>query len=164
LSDAAWSRGILREHSDWEATKRASLGKSAAGGLGRGPLSLDIPIKFPKALTSLIGEGGPGLSVTGNYRVLFKLDKNYATNIARTGTGNHGTPGFQTQQEYNMYITGNVGSKLFVNMKTDKQANVYNQRLDLADRIQIRYKGDDDDLVQSIEAGNTNLALGGTRF
>lgn len=165
LSEAAVNRSQLREGSDWEAAKKSTLGKSGlAGQPGKGLFNIDIPVKFPKLITSLVGEGGPGLSVTGDYKVLFKLDKTSISNRANIGVNNQNTPGFQTQQEYNMYITGNVGSKLFVNMKTDKRANVYNQRLDLADRIQIRYKGNDEDLVQSIEAGNTSLALGGTRF
>ncbi|MCI0330948.1 MAG: cell surface protein SprA [candidate division Zixibacteria bacterium] len=164
LSDAARQRSESRQRSEWSAAKINSLGKGAGGKAGKGLLNVDIPIKFPKALTSLVGEGGPGLAVTGNYRVVFKLDRNWTTDVARLGTTGQGTPSFQTLQEYNMYINGNVGSKLFVNMKTDKRANVYNQRLDLADRIQIRYKGEDEDLVQSIEAGNTSLALGGTQY
>ncbi|HEU4437198.1 MAG TPA: hypothetical protein VFR89_07005, partial [candidate division Zixibacteria bacterium] len=167
LSDAALARSETRGRADWSAAKKASVGKSAAalGRGGKGFLNFDIPVKFPKALTSLVGEGGPGLSVTGNYKVLFKLDKNYTTGVNnQVGVLRQGTPSFQTLQEYNMYITGNVGSKLFVNMKTDKSANQYNQRVDLSDRIQIRYKGEDDDLVQAIEAGNTNLSLGGTRY
>ncbi len=165
LSEAALSRSEFRGRADWSNSKKNSVGKDRVGGKGgKGLLDVDIPVKFPKVISSLVGEGGPGLSVTGNYRLLFKLDKNYTTGVARIAQAGQGTPGFQTQQEYNMFITGNVGSKLFVNMKTDKRANVYNQRLDLADRIQIRYKGNDEDLVQSIEAGNTNLSLGGTRF
>ncbi len=167
LSDAALSRSEFRGRADWTNTKRASVGKSATALRqgGRGLLNVDIPVKFPKVISSLVGEGGPGLTVTGNYKVLFKLDKNYTTGVNNSvGVVRQGTPSFQTLQEYNMYINGNVGSKLFVNMKTDKSANQYNQRLDLADRIQIRYKGEEDDLVQTIEAGNTTLALGGTRY
>lgn len=167
LSDAALSRSEFRGRADWNNTKRASVGKSVStfGKGGKGLLNVDIPVKFPKVISSLVGEGGPGLSVTGNYKVLFKLDKNYTTGVNNNvGVVRQGTPSFQTLQEYNMYITGNVGSKLFVNMKTDKSSNQYNQRLDLSDRIQIRYKGEEDDLVQTIEAGNTTLSLGGTRY
>ncbi len=165
LSSSAVSRGEMRFRQDWGATKKQTLGKLTPGKSGRGLLNLDIPVKFPKVLSSLVGEGGPGLAVSGNYRVMFKVDKSFTGDVAKLRTNNQqGLPGFQTQQEYNMYIAGNVGSKLFVNMKTDKRANQYQQRVDLADRIQIRFKGDEQDLVQSIEAGNTTLALGGSRF
>src|SRR3972149_8687717 len=104
LSEAAPRRSEVRTGSEWAATKRSSLGEGPGGKAGKGLLNVDIPIKFPKALASLVGEGGPGLSVTGNYRVLFKLDKNYTTGITRLGPTSQGTPAFQTLQEYNMYI------------------------------------------------------------
>lgn len=166
LSSSAVSRGELRFRQDWGATKKQTLGKFAPAKSGRGLFNLDIPVKFPKVLSSLVGEGGPGLAVSGNYRVMFKLERTpYTSGVANIGVNRQsGSPSFQTQQEYNMYIAGNVGSKLFVNMKTDKRANQYQQRVDLADRIQIRFRGEEQDLVQTIEAGNTTLSLGGSRF
>ncbi len=165
LSDAALRRGEVRERYDWNTAKKSTVGKTAvSGGGNKGLLSFDIPVKFPKVLTSLVGEGGPGLTVNGNYKVMFKVDQTKTTGVANVGVNRQGTPGFQTLQEYQMFITGNVGSKLFVDMKTDKRQNVYQQRLDLEDRIQIRYKGNEEDLVQSIEAGNTTLSLGGSRY
>ena len=55
-------------------------------------------------------------------------------------------------------MTG-IGTKISVKVSQDSQTDI-----PLENRIQIRYKGDEDDILKTIEAGNTNLNLPNTQF
>ena len=56
-------------------------------------------------------------------------------------------------------ITGTIGSKIKVSIDQDSE-----RQTDLENRIHLSYQGDEDEIVQNVEAGNTTLSLGGTQF
>src|SRR5207247_390823 len=63
------------------------------------------------------------------------------------------------QQDLNIQLEGQLSDRIRVNLLQ----NSLNQ-IPLANRIAINYKGDEDDLIQELDLGNTNLSLPGTQY
>ncbi len=135
----------------WEGAKE--LAKSKRSGL-----SFEIPISFPKSVRDVIGEGGAGLSLTGYERItLSGRSEWYSGQVL--GPNQSKFPSLQMEQESRFTITGTIGSKINVTIDQDSK-----RETDLENTINISYKGTEDDIIQKIEAGNTNLSLPGATF
>ena len=122
------------------------------GGLG---LSLGLPDRFNK----IFGEGGAGLRVSGYRKVIFSGRSQWTDGSSSTLYNQSKFPSLHMDQFSKFDITGTIGSKITVKVSQDSQTDI-----PLANSIQIRYKGDDDDILKVIEAGNTNLSLPNTKF
>ncbi|OGC90137.1 MAG: cell surface protein SprA, partial [candidate division Zixibacteria bacterium RBG_16_48_11] len=123
-------------------------------------LQYEIPIKFPKLIRGLIGEGGPGLKVTGYRRIEFAGRSTWVSGLKSTATSRQSKfPSLDMKQTSRFTIDGNIGSKITV--KVDQDSKRLN---DLENNLQLRYTGEPEEIIQTIEAGNTNLAIGGARF
>ncbi len=123
-------------------------------------LQYEIPIKFPKLIKSIIGEGGPGLKVTGYRRIEFSGKSTWISGQRSTATSRQSKfPSLDMKQTSRFTIDGNIGSKITV--KVDQDSKRLN---DLENNIQLRYNGEPEEIIQTIEAGNTNLSIGGARF
>lgn len=126
--------------------------KRGGGGLG-------ISLALPKRLDKIFGEGGAGLKVSG-YRKITFAGRSTWTDQAESETYRQSKfPSLRMEQISRFDITGTIGSKISVKVSQDSQTDI-----PLANRIQIRYKGDEDDILKSIEAGNTTLSLPNTQF
>ncbi len=125
----------------------------------RGSRGLGLSVALPKRLDKIFGEGGAGLKVAGYRRITF-AGRSQWTDAAETETFRQSKfPSLRMEQISRFDITGNIGSKITVKVSQDSQTDI-----PLANRIQIRYKGDDDDILKSIEAGNTTLSIPNTKF
>jgi cell surface protein SprA len=63
------------------------------------------------------------------------------------------------EQTSRFKIKGDIGSKISVEVDQDS-----NRDTDLANTLKLRYKGEEDDILQTVEAGNTNLSLPNAQF
>lgn len=185
VSGSSWSRNTLtlsqayfkkepylpvtvnaREFSSWrsEEEKRSMIRRSkerqmaAAREGGRAGLKVSIPIKS-KAVESLFGEGGAGLEVSGMRRISFAGNSSWTDGVNTRVGSNSKFPSLQMDQTYQFNITGTIGSKIFVKVNQDSRVNV-----PLANRLELRFKGSEDDVIKSIEAGNTTLSLPGAQM
>lgn len=147
---------LSQENMSQEAGKQ-SLSKDQkkkAGGL----FQFTLPIKS-RAFESIFGEGGAGLQVSGYRRISFtgrsSWDDKSTTALHRQSK----FPTLEMEQIYSFEIAGNIGSKISVNVSQDSRND-----LPLANRLILRYKGGEDDILQSVEAGNTTLSLPSTTF
>lgn len=115
---------------------------------------LGIRVALPQRLDRVFGEGGAGLKVTGFRKITFSGRSNW-TDAANSDTYQQSKfPSLNMEQVSQFDITGTIGSKISVKVSQNSQTDI-----PLANRIQIRYKGDEDDILKVIEAGNTNLSL-----
>ena len=139
----------------WEYSHKNRLenkDKKKSGGLG-------LSVALPKRLDKIFGEGGAGLKVSGRRRVTFS-GRSQWNDAAESETYRQSRfPSLKMEQISRFDITGTIGSKISVKVSQDSQTDI-----PLANRIQIRYKGDDDDILKTIEAGNTTLSLPNTQF
>ncbi len=120
---------------------------------------LGINVALPKRLDKIFGEGGAGLQVSGYRRITFSGRSQWRDAAATDTYRQNKFPSLNMEQISRFNITGNIGSKITVKVSQDSQTDI-----PLANRLQIRYKGDDDDILKTIEAGNTNLSIPNTRF
>jgi len=116
----------------------------------------EIPVKFPKVVSRIIGEGGPGLKVSGYRRISFSGRSTWEEGLVNTATSRQSKfPSLNMEQQSAFSITGTIGSKISVKVDQNSQ-----RTSDLANTLQLRYQGEQDEIIQTVEAGNTNLSVG----
>ncbi|HEU4765635.1 MAG TPA: hypothetical protein VFT93_08315, partial [Candidatus Eisenbacteria bacterium] len=129
--------------------------------VGGGMFRLALPVVLPKAVRSIVGDGAPNLEVTGSEQITLsgtsdwtanKTNNNYTGERTRQGA----FPSFEMKQELNVNLTGSIGDKIKVDV--DQSSNV---QTSLDNKVKLRYEGDEDDMIKSVELGNTNLSLQG---
>jgi len=159
LDDYLRLRASNTLRSNWRSFNQTRLkqrGASDSGSL----FEIQIPVKFPKAIRSIIGEGGPGLKVTGMRRISFAGRSEWTEGLQQTATSKPSKfPSLNMEQQSRFTIEGTIGSKITVSVDQDSERDN-----ELQNNIQIRYTGEEDEIVQEIQAGNTTLALPNTEF
>jgi len=126
---------------------------------GGGRSGLSVGVNLPKRFDQMFGEGGANLRVSGNRRITFS-GRSQWDDAARSGIAKQSKfPALNMEQISRFTIQGTIGTKISVSVTQDNQTDI-----PLANRLILRYKGDDDDILKTIEAGNTNLSLPNTQF
>ncbi|MFC1500127.1 cell surface protein SprA [Candidatus Zixiibacteriota bacterium] len=126
----------------------------------RGLLEFEIPINVPRGLERVVGEGGAGLRVRGTRNLRFSGKSEWTEGAVSTATQYVSKfPSLNMEQESRFEIIGNVGSKVEVSIEQDTRALT-----DLENNINLVYRGDENEILQELIAGNTNFQLPGTQF
>ncbi|MBI3871792.1 MAG: cell surface protein SprA [candidate division Zixibacteria bacterium] len=120
---------------------------------------LKIGLALPSAMQSIVGEGGAGLQVSGSQKILFSGRSQFSDAASVSSVHQSKFPSLKMEQQSQFKIQGTVGSKITVSVDQDSRRTT-----DLQNRIIIRYKGDEDDIIQSLDLGNTTLSLTDSRF
>ncbi len=127
-----------------------------------GEFKLELPsIAVPKAVQKVLGSSAGRLNLDGTQKITLeagstkrKLQPIYETKSASRFD-------LKMEQETNLRLTGTIGEKISVNLK-------YNSKQDEQffdpNNVSIKYTGTEDELIQSIEAGNITLSLPGSRY
>ena len=127
---------------------------------GRSAVQIDIPWEPPAMVRGIIGEGKSNIKVTGTRKISFTGRSEWEDNLVNTGTFKQSKfPMLQMEQESKFKVTGTIGSKITVEVDQDSKRNV-----ELANTIKLRYKGEEEEILQTVEAGNTNLSLPNTQY
>jgi len=147
-------QAIARKMSEFHSKALAKEQKHKKGGL----LSVNIPIRS-KAVESIFGEGGAGLNVSGFHQIVFSGRSQWDDRNVTSTFKQSKFPSLNMEQISRFDIKGTIGSKVTVSVSQDSKTDI-----PLANRIIIRYKGEEDDIIKSIEAGNTTLSLPKTRL
>jgi hypothetical protein len=146
----------------WADRSRASLntiqgGAATTSGTG---LSFQFPSPLPKRIQNLLGPGGPALNVYGSESIKLSGQSDWSNEqVGQIGQRRSLFPSLDMQQDLDIRLEGQLSDRIRVNL-LQNSAN----QIPLANRIAINYKGDEDDLVQALDLGNTNLALPGTQY
>ncbi|HEX7400734.1 MAG TPA: hypothetical protein VF369_01025, partial [candidate division Zixibacteria bacterium] len=128
----------------------------ASAGQSKSLFQWEIPVKFPKMVSRIIGEGGPGLKVSGYRRISFSGRSTWEEGWVNTATSRQSKfPSLNMEQQSAFSITGTIGSKISVKVDQNSQRTT-----DMANTLQLRYQGEEDEIIQTVEAGNTNLSVG----
>ncbi len=123
-------------------------------------LVLDLP-PLPGAVRKFIGDRPTRLSLTGSQRLTLS-GSSTKRDDRRLMEGDRGTDlNLEMRQDLNLRLRGTIGDKISVNVRHSSQS-------DLAfmdpSTIEIEYEGDEDEIIQSIKAGNISLSLTGSEF
>jgi len=123
-------------------------------------LSLPIPVRLPSKLTSILGPGGPALNVSGSESIRLSGTSDWTNQqLGVIGQRKSLFPSLDMQQDLDIRLEGQLSDRVKVNL-LQNSAN----QVPLANRIAINYRGDEDDFVQELDLGNTNLSLPGTQY
>ena len=102
----------------------------------------------------VFGPGGVQLKMQGSAELLFGFKHQYIANPSLTLRARNNNI-FNFDEKIQASIQGKVGSKLNFNLSYNTEASFsFDQQ-----NLKLNYKGEDDDIIQSIEAGNVTLDL-----
>jgi hypothetical protein len=142
------------------AIRTSSLAPTAAASAAPGGLSFKLPSPLPRKVQSLLGPGGPALNVSGSENIRLSGQSNWTNQqLGPLGRKPSLFPSLDMQQDLNIQLEGQLSDRIRVNLLQNSGIQI-----PLANRIAINYKGDEDDVVQALDLGNTNLSLPGTQY
>ncbi len=113
--------------------------------------NIEIPIP-PNPILSLFGGRGINLRISGavDIRAGFRNQQTEQATISRLGNVRN-EPDFN--QDVQINVNGTVGEKLNINADWNTQ-----RTFEYENQLKIKYTGYEDEIVQSVEAGNVSLA------
>lgn len=125
-------------------------------------ITIDLPnIAIPKSIRRILGNKAGRLNLDGTQRITLSgaSTKRKIIPIYETNRGSRFE--IKMQQDTSLRLTGTIGEKIEVNLKynSNQEDNLFDPN-----NINIKYTGDEDEIIQSIEAGNIALALSGSRY
>ena len=102
----------------------------------------------------VFGPGGVQLKMQGSAELLFGFKHQYIANPSLTQRARNNNI-FDFDEKIQASIQGKVGQKLNFNMSYNTEASFsFDQQ-----NLKLNYKGEEDDIIQSIEAGNVTMDL-----
>ena len=137
------------------------LGSSVnTDGEGEGLIDVKIPFRVPKRLSAITGEGETNLTIRGRRRIELSGVSQYTLGEAQAATARTSRfPTINFEQDAQLTVEGNIGDRITVSLEQNSAQN-----FNLTDGLRLQYKGDEDSIIETIEAGSTSLTLPGTRL
>ncbi len=140
-----WQRLAYEYEMDYEEQKAGDLGDFLSD-----ITTIDIPVP-PNPLLSIFGRPNIQLSISGavDIRAGFRRQSADQTSLSRLDQTRN-EPDFK--QDVQINVSGLVGDKLNILADWNTQ-----RTFEYENQLKIRYEGYDDEIIQSIEAGNVSL-------
>ncbi len=124
----------------------------AAAGEG---IAIDVPFRIKnRTFRRIFGGERVGLRVSGDISINGHIRRQNFSQIQSANNQNASTS-FLIDQTQRFTIEGKVGEKVKVRVDQDSE-----RLFDFQNSIALTYTGDEDEIIQSIEAGNIDLRLG----
>ena len=102
----------------------------------------------------VFGPGGVQLKMQGSAELLFGFKHQYVDNPALTERSRNNNI-FDFDEKIQVNVNGKVGDKLNMNLSYNTEASFdFDQQ-----NLKLNYKGQEDDIIQSLEAGNVSMNL-----
>ncbi len=148
----AW-KDVVRQRVMTEPTP----GETAQGGI-----KFNVPLPMPKSLESIFGPGEKtSITIRGREEITIAGE----TTVTKPFLGVEGRqsqslfPSLDMQQKLDVTLTGTIGDKVSIQVDHSSEAISDN-----ANRVRLAYNGYEDEIIQLIELGNTNLSLPGSQL
>ncbi len=163
------ARYTLKEYSDyfrqqnlnilWQNYKIRQLTGDKADQQGKGGIEIAIPVRIrSRAFQTIFGGDRVSLSVTGQINIQGGL-RHESRSQVRDALSRGSNYNFKMEQTQNFKVQGNVGDKVTVSVDQDSE-----RPFDFENTVKLNYTGYDDEILQSVQAGNISLSLPATRF
>jgi len=119
------------------------------------------PMAMPRGVRKIMGNKAGRLNLSGNQKLTISASQTKKNTKAVTEGSSNQNFDISMQQDLNLTLNGSIGEKIKVDIKYNS-----NQETDILDpnNIKIAYEGEEDEIVQRIDAGNTSLSLTGSRY
>jgi len=122
-------------------------------------LEIELPVRFPKVVERFLGQGSR-ISVTGVQKISFGGRSEWTEGEVATATHRSSKfPSLTMEQNYRFTVEGTVGERIHIQMDRDSR-----RMTEWENTLKLWYDGDEDGIIQKVEAGNTSLSLPGTYF
>ncbi|MCK5740191.1 hypothetical protein KAH55_13465, partial [bacterium] len=122
-------------------------------------LEITVPVKIKsKAFQTIFGGDRVKLSVNGNINIKGGFrheDRDQVKTMITDGSDFN----FKMEQTQQFQVQGHIGEKVTVSVDQNSE-----RAFDFENTLKLTYTGYDDEIIQSIEAGNVSLSLPATRF
>jgi hypothetical protein len=147
-------------HELGHAIRLRGLDPRDSGAVNRG-FEMVVPLPMPGALGSIFGDRETSIRVTGRESISFAGESRRISPFIQSeqGRGQSLFPRLDMDQDLQVKLEGTVGGK--VHLAVDHNSNAFGAD---ANRINIWYEGFEDDIVQRIDLGGTNLTLPGSNL
>lgn len=123
---------------------------------------IDLPtIAMPRAVQRVLGSRAGRLNLDGTQKLSLEGSSTKRKRVPIYETENNARFDMKMNQETNLRLSGTIGEKIAVNLKYNSQMD---EQIFDPNNINIKYTGDEDEIVKSIEAGNITLSLTGSRY
>ncbi len=137
--------------------------RSVTRGMAKKPQGMfhyALPIQLPKFTRGILGDGAPNIDVSGSETITLSGVSDWTVRPQNSVQTEHkrpsAFPSLEMKQDLQVNLTGSIGDKIKVDV--DQSSNV---QTSLDNKVKLRYEGDEDDMIKSIDLGNTNLSLQG---
>ena len=143
----------LKEREDWEKLGYAYELKSGTVGLSELITSFtDFEIPLPSVgVLSIFGEPKISLKIGGSVQIHGAWRSETTEGVTANRLGNtRNEPDFKQQVQIN--VSGTIGDKLNINADWNTE-----RTFEYENQLKIKYTGYDDEIIQSIEAGNVSM-------
>ncbi|HEY3157242.1 MAG TPA: hypothetical protein VGK76_11550, partial [Candidatus Eisenbacteria bacterium] len=145
----------------WRDQAKSSRSVARTGAIKRSGFNIDLPIQIPKQLRGILGSGAPNIDVSGSETITLSGVSDWTVRSGDQGLDREAKrpsafPSLEMKQDLQVNLTGSIGDKIKVDV--DQSSNV---QTSLDNKVKLRYEGDEDDMIKSIDLGNTNLSLQG---
>ncbi|MFH1570340.1 MAG: cell surface protein SprA, partial [Gemmatimonadota bacterium] len=154
----------------WQETVRTAMRRTnlELARAGRSRLEWRVPFPAPKPLRRIIGDEG-SLRINGSHTATISGKSQWTSGEVQTLAGRPSAfPTLSMDQESKFSVEGAIGDAINIRITQDTeslgQAFGSSLRDQLANQIKLDFRGDEDDIFQEVQAGNTTLALPSTRF
>lgn len=127
---------------------------------GSGGIELNIPVRIrSKAFKRIFGGDRVGLRVSGNitFELAGRTESREGSAVSSIEERGNFAPKFKQTQQFR--VEGRVGDKVTVSVDQNSEAT-----FDFENTLKLTYEGDEDEIVQRIEAGNVALSLPSTNY
>lgn len=123
---------------------------------------LELPqIAIPKTVQRVLGTKAGRLNLDGTQKITLGVSSTKRKQIPIYETNKKSTFDIKMEQETNLRLSGTIGEKIAVNLKYNSKQD---EQLFDPNNINVKYTGDEDEVIRSIEAGNITLSLSGSRY
>lgn len=140
-------------------TESVSRAVSSYREIPKEALEIQIPLKVKsKVFNRIFGGDRVGLRVNGELSINGEIRKEN-TDRQITQQGQQAATNFKIDQRQRFTITGNIGDKVSVRIDQDSE-----RLFEFENAVKLEYTGNEDEIIQKIEAGNISLELPGTQL
>lgn len=140
----------------WRSSSHEFLSKPAEARTGEG-LIPDISVPLP-GLDKVLGAGAQ-VKINGNQKISIGGEQTVYPNSKSTSELERARSNFdlKIKQEQRINLEGVIGDRVHVLIDHDSQADI-----DKKSKVRLKYEGKEDEIIESLEAGDTEFSIQGS--
>ncbi len=159
LSDYVEKRRQNNLNEMWRKSVVSGIGVETGRSGAGSAIRLEIPVEIKnKAFQKVFGTGTVALDVSGDITIKGGF-RNEKQSQVKTTYNSGSDNSFKMEQTQRFRVDGKIGDKVTIGVDQDSE-----RAFEFENNLHLNYKGHPDEIIKSIEAGNTSLSLSGTRF